>query len=41
MNFKTMLIHDLKALIGDNYIITDKWNKPQFSKGWRYGEGEA
>jgi|TARA_B100000768_G_scaffold4088_1_gene4992 D-lactate dehydrogenase len=41
MNFKTMLIHDLKALIGDNYIITAKWNKQQFSKGWRYGEGEA
>ncbi len=36
-----MLIHDLKALIGDNYIITAKWNKQQFSKGWRYGEGEA
>ncbi len=36
-----MLIHDLKALIGVNYIITAKWNKQQFSKGWRYGEGEA
>ena len=36
-----MLIHDLKALIGDNYIITAKWNKQKFSKGWRYGEGEA
>jgi D-lactate dehydrogenase len=41
MNFKTMLIHDLKALIGDNYIITAKWNKHKFSKGWRYGQGEA
>ena len=36
-----MLINDLKALIGDNYIITAKWNKQQFIKGWRYGEGEA
>ena len=41
MNFKTMLIHDLKALVGDNHIITAKWNKQQYIKGWRYGEGKV
>ena len=41
MNFKNKLIKDLKVLIGYKYILTAKWNKQQFSKGWRYGEGEA
>ena len=41
MNFKNKLVQDLKSIVGDKYILTAKWNKQQFSKGWRYGEGEA
>ncbi|MDB9995270.1 D-lactate dehydrogenase, partial [Flavobacteriaceae bacterium] len=26
---------------GDKYVITSKWGKEPFSKGWRYGEGET
>tara|TARA_B110000114_G_scaffold136758_1_gene143768 strand:+ start:522 stop:2213 length:1692 start_codon:yes stop_codon:yes gene_type:complete len=41
MNFKSTLINDLKAITGDKHILTAKWSKQQYSKGWRYGEGEA
>ena len=41
MNFKSRLINDLKAITGDQHILTAKWSKQQYSKGWRYGEGEA
>ena len=41
MSFKSKLINDLKVITGDRYIITAKWNKQQYSKGWRYGEGDA
>ena len=41
MNFKSVLINDLKAITGDKYILTAQWSKQQYSKGWRYGEGEA
>ncbi len=38
-NYK--IIHDLKSISGSRYILTGKWNKKSYSKGWRYGEGEA
>ena len=38
-NYK--IIHDLKLITGSRYILTGKWNKKSYSKGWRYGEGEA
>ena len=41
MSFKSKIINDLKVITGDRYIITAKWNKQQYSKGWRYGEGDA
>jgi D-lactate dehydrogenase len=41
MNFKSRLINELKAITGDKHILTAKWSKQQYSKGWRYGEGEA
>ena len=41
MNFKSRLINDLKAITGEKHILTAKWSKQQYSKGWRYGEGEA
>ena len=31
----------LKSIVGIKYIITDEWTKQSYSKGWRYGEGEA
>ena len=38
-NYK--IINDLKSITGSRYILTAKWNKQAYSKGWRYGEGEA
>ena len=34
-------INDLKSIVGKKHIITDEWTKQSYSKGWRYGEGEA
>jgi D-lactate dehydrogenase (quinone) len=34
-------INKLKVITGSNYIITEKWQKESYSKGWRYGEGNA
>ena len=35
------LIKKLKAISGSDFVITSKWDKKSYSKGWRYGEGEA
>lgn len=35
------LIKKLKAISGSDFVITSKWDKQSYSKGWRYGEGEA
>ena len=31
----------LITISGSDFIITSKRNKKTYSKGWRYGEGEA
>ena len=38
---KNHIIKDLGNIIGEKNIITTEWGKLPFSKGWRYGEGEA
>ena len=38
---KDHIIKDLGNIIGEKNIITTEWGKLPFSKGWRYGEGEA
>ncbi|MEL1225290.1 MAG: D-lactate dehydrogenase [Candidatus Neomarinimicrobiota bacterium] len=38
---KDHFIKDLSNIIGEKNIITTEWGKLPFSKGWRYGEGEA
>ena len=38
---KNKLIQDLKIITGDKYILTSKLSKQPYSKGWRYGAGEA
>jgi len=40
-NISSKIINDLREITGDNYLITREWNKKAYSKGWRYGEGEA
>jgi len=40
-NISFNIIKQLKNITGSNYLITDSWNKNIYSKGWRYGEGEA
>jgi|TARA_B110000263_G_scaffold82145_1_gene71885 D-lactate dehydrogenase len=35
------LIQDLIAITGEKYILTSKWSKERYCKGWRFGEGEA
>ena len=35
------LVHRLSEIVGKKYILTNKWSKEAYCKGWRYGEGEA
>lgn len=38
---EVIIIQDLRRITGDKYLFTKKWQKKPYSKGWRYGEGEA
>ena len=38
---KSHLFQDLRAIIGEKNILTTKWSKLPYCKGWRYGKGEA
>ena len=38
---KDNFLKNLKGTVGPKYVLTAKWKKHAFSKGWRYGEGEA
>jgi len=35
------IIQDLKEISGSKYVLTADRHKKSYSKGWRYGEGEA
>ena len=35
------IIQDLRQITGNKYLLTKQWNKETYSKGWRYGSGEA
>jgi len=35
------LVEKIKIIIGDKNIITDIWRMQSYSKGWRFGGGEA
>ena len=35
------IISEIKKISGSNYIITEDWRKQPYSKGWRYGKGNA
>lgn len=41
MNIKSTIVQDLETISGSKYILTSDWKKQHYSKGWRYGEGEA
>ena len=36
-----VLINKIAAISGNDFVITSKWDKQSYSKGWRYGDGEA
>ena len=38
---RSAFIQDLREITGNKYILTAKWKKERYCKGWRYGEGEA
>jgi len=38
---KSKIIQDLRAIVGEKYILTAGWRKQRYCKGWRYGEGDA
>ena len=38
---KNIFIQGLKNIVGSKYVLTAKWSKETYSRGWRYGEGEA
>ena len=35
------IISQIKKISGSKYIITEDWRKQPYSKGWRYGKGNA
>jgi D-lactate dehydrogenase len=35
------VIDKIKKIIGDKNVLTSEWNKLPYSKGWRYGAGNA
>ena len=35
------VINNLKDIVGKKYIITNNLRKPPYTRGWRYGQGEA
>ena len=35
------IISEIKKISGNKYIITEDWKKQPYSKGWRYGKGNA
>ena len=41
MQSKSKIVNKLKLITRDKHVITSKWGKEPFSKGWRYGEGET
>ena len=38
---KKNILDSLRLVVGNKYLITANWKKQSFSKGWRYGEGDA
>ena len=32
---------DIESIVGKRQLITARWRKQPYSKGWRYGEGKA
>ena len=41
MDKNSILLFDLEKTVGRKYLITDSWKKQKYSKGWRYGSGNA
>jgi D-lactate dehydrogenase len=37
----TNIVQALEKITGKKYVLTAQWDKQTYSKGWRYGEGEA
>ena len=35
------VVHDIQQITGKKNVLTAQWDKQAYSKGWRYGEGEA
>ena len=38
---KNKILNDLKSIVGEKHLLTADWKKQTYSKGWRYGEGDA
>ena len=41
MTTTSKIVEEFKLITGDKYVITSKWGKEPFNKGWRYGGGDA
>lgn len=35
------IIQNFSTIVGKKYVLKAQWDKQAYSKGWRYGEGEA
>jgi D-lactate dehydrogenase len=41
MKTTSKIVEEFKLITGNKYVITSKWGKEPFNKGWRYGGGDA
>ena len=41
MTTTSKIIEEFKLITGNKYVVTSKWGKEPFNKGWRYGGGDA
>ncbi|MDA7731316.1 D-lactate dehydrogenase [Flavobacteriaceae bacterium] len=41
MTTTSKIVEEFKLITGNKYVITSKWEKEPFNKGWRYGGGDA
>ena len=41
MTTTSKIVEEFKLITGNKYVITSKWGKEPFNKGWRYGGGDA
>ena len=40
-NKNSTIVGEIRKIIGKNYVLINQWEKEKYTKGWRYGQGNA